>query len=52
MNIAYLILAHEDPAQLARLVNALYTPNSYFFIHVDRKVASHLSPILCLLSPM
>ena len=39
MNIAYLILAHEDPAQLARLVNALYTPNSYFFIHVDRKVA-------------
>ena len=39
MNIAYLILAHEDPAHLTRLVNALYTPNSYFFIHVDRKVA-------------
>ena len=37
MKIAYLILAHKDPKHLARLVRSLSTPNSYFFIHIDKK---------------
>jgi colanic acid/amylovoran biosynthesis glycosyltransferase len=37
MRIAYLILAHDKPTHLARLVRALSSPNCGFFIHVDRK---------------
>lgn len=37
MNIAYLILAHEHPVLLERLVAALTTERSYFFIHIDKK---------------
>lgn len=38
MKIAYLILAHTDPCQLKRLINALYVKDcTYFFIHVDAK---------------
>ena len=37
MNIAYLILAHKNPPQLARLINTLSTSDSSFFIHVDKK---------------
>ena len=37
MRIAYLILAHNTPNHLARLVRALDSPNVDFFIHVDRK---------------
>ena len=36
MNIAYLISAHTDPAQLRRLVLALH-PDAEFFIHIDSK---------------
>ncbi len=36
MNIAYLISAHTDAPQLARLIKALHT-NAEFFIHIDRK---------------
>lgn len=36
MNIAYLISAHTDAPQLARLVNALH-PDAHYFIHIDRK---------------
>lgn len=36
--IAYLILAHHQPAHLARLVRALSSPNARFFIHIDKKV--------------
>ncbi len=36
MNIAYLISAHTDPAQLQRLVAAL-GPKAHCFIHIDRK---------------
>jgi len=42
MRIAYLILAHNTPNHMARLVRALNSPNAAFFIHVDRK--SDLSP--------
>lgn len=37
MKIAYLILAHNDAAQLKRLVDAL-GPDCGIFIHIDRKV--------------
>ena len=36
MNIAYLISAHTDAPQLARLIEALH-PDAEFFIHIDRK---------------
>ena len=36
MNIAYLISAHTDAPQLARLIEALH-PDAEFFVHIDRK---------------
>ena len=38
MRLAYLILVHDKPVQLARLVNALDGDNATFHIHVDAKV--------------
>jgi hypothetical protein len=35
MNVAYLILAHNRPEQLARLVRELQAPSSEVFVHVD-----------------
>lgn len=35
--IAYLITAHNHPAHLARMVNALDCSGSAFFIHIDKK---------------
>jgi hypothetical protein len=37
MNIAYLIAAHNNPAHLSRLLQALASPNSAAFVHVDKK---------------
>ncbi|MCF0048695.1 beta-1,6-N-acetylglucosaminyltransferase [Dyadobacter sp. LJ53] len=37
MKIAHLILAHGQPAQLARLVRTLTHPDAYFFLHIDKK---------------
>ncbi len=37
MKIAHLILAHEQPFQLKRLVEKLTHPDADFFIHVDAK---------------
>ena len=37
MNIAYMILAHHQPLQLARLVSRLSQPCAYFYIHIDKK---------------
>jgi hypothetical protein len=37
MKIAYLILAHNNPEHLHRLVNYLSTADSSFFIHIDKK---------------
>jgi len=37
MKIAYLILAHNTPRHLSRLVAALSSESSGFFIHLDRK---------------
>ena len=37
MNLAYLILAHNQPRQLERLIERLNQPNTDFYIHVDKK---------------
>ena len=37
MKIAYVILAHKLPEQLVRLVKKLYTDNTSFLIHIDKK---------------
>ncbi len=48
MRIAYLILAHKNPSQLAELVTALDDPTkTRFYIHVDQRSAEFLgSPSL------
>jgi len=38
MKIAYLILAHRYPNQLKRLVSRLNSNDTYFFIHLDKKM--------------
>jgi len=42
MKIAYLILAHENPQHLQRLILALRTPWTRFYVHVDTKVPAGL----------
>jgi len=37
VRIAYLILAHNDPAHLQRLVQRLGAPGAAFFVHLDAK---------------
>ncbi|WP_190566902.1 beta-1,6-N-acetylglucosaminyltransferase [Nostoc parmelioides] len=37
MNLAYLILAHNNPKHLQKLINSLDTSNVHFFVHVDNK---------------
>lgn len=37
MQIAYVILAHHLPAQLARLVRQLSGPGTFFLIHINRR---------------
>lgn len=37
MNINYLILAYDNPKQLARIINFLTTSNTWFYIHIDKK---------------
>lgn len=39
MKIAYLILAHNTPRHLQRLVSALSTESAVFFIHIDKKTS-------------
>lgn len=35
--IAFLILAHKNPKQLARLITSLFTDKAVFYVHVDKK---------------
>jgi hypothetical protein len=37
MDIAYLILAHDQPGHLRALIRELSTPYSHFYIHIDAK---------------
>ena len=39
MKFAYLIFVHRDPQQFIRLLQRLDTPDSLFFVHVDKKAA-------------
>lgn len=45
-NIAYMILAHHQPRQLARLVHRLNQPNAWFFIHIDKKSPAEVTNTL------
>jgi hypothetical protein len=42
MRVAYLVLAHRYPAQLARLVARLQ-PTGDVFVHIDRKATDHFT---------
>ncbi|NNM65645.1 MAG: hypothetical protein HKL99_13745 [Burkholderiales bacterium] len=37
MHLAYLILAHDQPAHLREMIARLITPDSQFYVHIDRK---------------
>lgn len=37
--VAYLILAHKEPEQLARLIRRLGQPGARFFVHIDAKAS-------------
>lgn len=49
MRIAYLILAHNNPAHLRRLIGRLRAPESRFFVHIDAK--SDIAPFRALAGP-
>lgn len=38
MELNYIIHAHKNPQQLKRLVERLSTPNTNFYIHIDRSI--------------
>lgn len=38
MEINYIILAHKGPQQLARMLEKLVAPETYFYIHIDKDV--------------
>ena len=46
---AFLILAHDNPALLARLVDRLCTSDAAVFVHIDAKVA--IEPFEAILAP-
>jgi hypothetical protein len=48
MNLNYIILAHKNPQQLKRLVEKLNTPDTFFYIHVDKnfKVEPFITSLL------
>lgn len=50
MSVAYVILAHRAPDQVARLVRRLHHPDDRVFVHVDRRVA--LKPFERALEPL
>ena len=37
--LAYAILVYRDPAQVERLLHAIYRPQNYYCVHVDSKVS-------------
>ena len=40
VRLAYLLLVHEQPEQVERIVDALWEPQHHFLVHVDMKPAS------------
>ena len=49
MKIAYLISAYKDPQQLSRMVQALHTEDTRFFVHVDANV--DIKPFISVIIP-
>ena len=49
MKIAYLISAYKDPQQLSRMVQALHTEDTRFFVHVDANV--DIKPFISVIAP-
>lgn len=41
MVIAYFILAHSNPKQVARLIKSLYTEEDIFVIHIDSRISTN-----------
>lgn len=50
MTLAYLVLAHRNPGQLARLCDRLTAQGDFVFVHIDRKMA--LNPFQAALHPL
>jgi hypothetical protein len=50
VSVAYVILAHRSPSQLARLLHRLHHPDDHAFVHIDRRVA--LEPFREALAPL
>ncbi len=44
MKIAYLILAHNHPLHLTRLISALQTEHAHIFLHIDKKSQDMICP--------
>jgi hypothetical protein len=39
MHLNYIVLAHKDPAQISRMVSRLDTPDTRFYINIDRPMS-------------
>lgn len=44
MKIAYLILCHKNPEQINRLIEALSTDETDFYVHIDKKAENFYLP--------
>ena len=42
IKIAYFILVHRLPNQFKRMFKALYAPDNYYLIHIDKKASNEL----------
>lgn len=42
ISLAYLLLAHAHPEQIARLVQRLHTPHVKFYVHIDAKTSEEI----------
>lgn len=42
IKIAYMILVHNFPEQFKRLFKAIYDPENYYLLHIDKKASSYL----------
>jgi len=45
MATCYLIIAHKEPDQVQALIASLYSPEDFFYVHIDRKYPNILSSL-------
>jgi hypothetical protein len=45
VNLAYVITAHRSPAQLKRLLRAIYTPANAYVLHIDSKAPADVHAV-------